>query len=126
MEILDAYDCCELELSGNATHLAPWHAKLGFRPDPFIATLHSLTVDGGLVPFMHLVVEKVSLLLLAHLLAEEVTCLDRCIPWAILSTCRNQSRAAREDQLDLGMRPMKWLSKRSGRYGIVGLQNDGC
>lgn len=63
MEILEAYNCCTLELSGNATHLAPWHVKLGFQPEPFIATLRSLTPDGGHVPFMHLVVEKVASLL---------------------------------------------------------------
>ncbi|THH03452.1 hypothetical protein EW145_g6247 [Phellinidium pouzarii] len=58
-EILEAYEACSLLLSGNGTHLAPWHAKLGFQPEPFIATLGSLTPDGGPVPLIDLVVEKV-------------------------------------------------------------------
>ncbi|RPD82278.1 hypothetical protein L226DRAFT_607431 [Lentinus tigrinus ALCF2SS1-7] len=57
-EILDAYDSTCLELCGNSTHLAPWHAKLGFVKDPFIATLDSLTADGGTVPAMDLIVQK--------------------------------------------------------------------
>ena len=58
-EILEAYDNTYLDLSGNSTHLAPWHAKLGFVKDPFIATLDSLTPDGGRVPAMDLIVTKV-------------------------------------------------------------------
>ena len=59
-EILDAYENTWLELGGNSTHLAPWHAKLGFVKDPFIATLDSLTADGGNVPAMDVIVQKVS------------------------------------------------------------------
>ncbi|KAH8110699.1 hypothetical protein DFH11DRAFT_1802190 [Phellopilus nigrolimitatus] len=58
-EILQAYDSCALLLGGNGTHLAPWHAKLGFQPQPFVATLASLTPDGGPVPLIDLIVEKV-------------------------------------------------------------------
>ncbi|KAM5535834.1 hypothetical protein V8D89_010452 [Ganoderma adspersum] len=57
-EILEAYDNTYLDLSGNSTHLAPWHAKLGFVKDPFIATLDSLTPDGGRVPAMDLIITK--------------------------------------------------------------------
>ncbi|KAI0720072.1 hypothetical protein C8T65DRAFT_634775 [Cerioporus squamosus] len=57
-EILEAYDNTWLELCGNSTHLAPWHAKLGFVKEPFVATLDSLTADGGIVPAMDLVVQK--------------------------------------------------------------------
>jgi len=39
-------------LSGNSTHLAPWHSKLGFRSQPSAATLNSLVPDGGIVPMM--------------------------------------------------------------------------
>ncbi|KAL5533656.1 hypothetical protein ACEPAG_116 [Sanghuangporus baumii] len=58
-EILEAYHSCTLLLSGNGSHLAPWHAKLGFQPEPFIATLGSLTADGGSVPSADFIVEKV-------------------------------------------------------------------
>ncbi|KAI5114831.1 hypothetical protein M0805_009730, partial [Coniferiporia weirii] len=57
-EILQAYDACTLLLSGNGTHLAPWHAKLGFQAEPFVATLGSLTPDGGSVPLVDFIIEK--------------------------------------------------------------------
>ncbi|EKM61613.1 uncharacterized protein PHACADRAFT_248310 [Phanerochaete carnosa HHB-10118-sp] len=47
-----------LTVSGNGCHLAPWHAKLGFHSEPFVATLGSLTPDGGLVPVMDLKIIK--------------------------------------------------------------------
>ncbi|KAL0068623.1 hypothetical protein AAF712_004339 [Marasmius tenuissimus] len=59
VEVLEAYTSCKLILNGNSSHLAPWHAKLGFQSGPFIATLRSLTPDGGMVPVMDLVVTKV-------------------------------------------------------------------
>ncbi|RDB29022.1 Breast cancer type 2 susceptibility [Hypsizygus marmoreus] len=57
-EVLDAYTSTKLILSGNSSHLAPWHAKLGFRNGPCISTLHSLTCDGGVVAAMDVVVVK--------------------------------------------------------------------
>ncbi|KAI0756270.1 hypothetical protein C8Q80DRAFT_1127651 [Daedaleopsis nitida] len=57
-DILQAYENTRLELSGNSSHLAPWHAKLGFVKEPFVATLDSLTADGGTVPVVDLVVVK--------------------------------------------------------------------
>lgn len=47
-----------LRISSNGCHLAPWHAKLGFQAQPFIATLGSLTADGGLVPVMDVKIVK--------------------------------------------------------------------
>ncbi|KAG2756480.1 hypothetical protein P692DRAFT_20765976 [Suillus brevipes Sb2] len=46
-EVLEAYDSNVLVLTGNSSHMAPWHAKLGFQRSPFIATFNSLTADGG-------------------------------------------------------------------------------
>lgn len=57
-EVLEAYDKVELNIAGNGTHPAPWHAKLGFQPQPAIATLHTLSPDGGIVPCLELVVTK--------------------------------------------------------------------
>ncbi|KAF5368607.1 hypothetical protein D9758_002203 [Tetrapyrgos nigripes] len=59
MEILEAYNSVKLVICGNSSHLAPWDAKLGFQRAFNIATMHSLTPDGGLVPAMDLVVTKV-------------------------------------------------------------------
>ncbi|KAH9932032.1 uncharacterized protein BXZ73DRAFT_89984 [Epithele typhae] len=58
-EILETYDHASLELYGNSTHLAPWHAKMGFVKEPFVATLDSLTADGGNISVMDLIVDKV-------------------------------------------------------------------
>ena len=60
MEVLDAYGSIHLILFGNSTHLAPWHAKLGFHSSPFVATLGSLTSDGGAVSLTDLIVMKVN------------------------------------------------------------------
>ncbi|KAJ8593227.1 hypothetical protein M405DRAFT_786267 [Rhizopogon salebrosus TDB-379] len=48
-EVLEAYESNVLVLTGNSSHMAPWHAKLGFQRSPFIATFNSLTPDGGIV-----------------------------------------------------------------------------
>ncbi|KAG6837644.1 hypothetical protein H0H93_004920 [Arthromyces matolae] len=58
-EVLEAYNSMKLVISGNSSHLAPWHAKLGFSPRPFIATFRSLTSDGGMVAAMDIVVVKI-------------------------------------------------------------------
>ncbi|KAH9070787.1 hypothetical protein EDB83DRAFT_2517952 [Lactarius deliciosus] len=58
-EVLEAYDRVELIITGNGTHLAPWHTKLGFQPYPAIATLNSISPDGGMIPCLELIVTKV-------------------------------------------------------------------
>ncbi|KAG7452267.1 uncharacterized protein BT62DRAFT_990538 [Guyanagaster necrorhizus] len=58
-EILEAYNSIKLILAGNSTHLAPWHAKLGFQRELPVATMHSLTRDGGIVAAMDLLIVKV-------------------------------------------------------------------
>ncbi|KAF4573238.1 hypothetical protein EYR36_007749 [Pleurotus pulmonarius] len=58
MEVLEAYNSVQLVLSGNSSHLAPWHAKLGFQREPFVSTLNSLTHDGGVISVIDIVVIK--------------------------------------------------------------------
>lgn len=58
-EPLEAYATTALKLTGNSTHLAPWHAKLGFHSTPWTSTLRSLSRDGGVAAVMRLVVQKV-------------------------------------------------------------------
>jgi breast cancer 2 susceptibility protein len=58
-EVLEAYDSNVLVLTGNSSHMAPWHAKLGFQRSPFIATFNSLTADGGNVAVAAVEVIKV-------------------------------------------------------------------
>ncbi|KAF8215873.1 hypothetical protein K438DRAFT_1659158 [Mycena galopus ATCC 62051] len=57
-EVLESYNSTNLVLSGNSSHLVPWHAKLGFQIAPSVATMHSLTADGGMVAAMDLVILK--------------------------------------------------------------------
>ncbi|KAG2022867.1 hypothetical protein CC2G_000587 [Coprinopsis cinerea AmutBmut pab1-1] len=59
MEILEAYDSVKLALSGNSTHLAPWHAKLGFQRDRYISTLRALSPDGGFISCVDVEILKV-------------------------------------------------------------------
>ncbi len=59
---MEAADSITLKIYANSSHLAPWHAKLGIQKDLFIATLDSLTPDGGLVGVMDLVIVKVRIL----------------------------------------------------------------
>ncbi|KAH8994286.1 hypothetical protein EDB92DRAFT_1795793, partial [Lactarius akahatsu] len=49
-EVLEAYNQVELTITGDGTHLAPWHTKLGFQPYPAIATLNSISPNGGMIP----------------------------------------------------------------------------
>ncbi|GAA5952250.1 hypothetical protein JCM10213_005182 [Rhodosporidiobolus nylandii] len=57
-DVLQGLSRSGLIISGNSTSLAPWHATLGFRPDPFVASLNKLTSAGGLVPLIDVVVER--------------------------------------------------------------------
>ena len=47
-----------LILTGNCCALARWDARLGQQPRPFLASLCSLSVDGGMIALMDLRVEK--------------------------------------------------------------------
>ncbi|KDQ15696.1 hypothetical protein BOTBODRAFT_108380, partial [Botryobasidium botryosum FD-172 SS1] len=57
-EVLKALECTNLALTGNSTTLARWDAKLGFSPRPFVATLGSLTADGGCVMLLDVVIVR--------------------------------------------------------------------
>lgn len=52
--MLESFDSSSLIISGNGTHLAPWHSKLGFKQRPSIPTLNSLSNEGGIIPFLFL------------------------------------------------------------------------
>lgn len=71
MEILDAYNSIRLVISGNSSHLASWHTKLGFQTGPCISTLNHLNGDGGLVAVMAVVVIKVYPLAFIEFIEEE-------------------------------------------------------
>ncbi|KAG8714021.1 hypothetical protein FRC09_018069 [Ceratobasidium sp. 395] len=57
-EVLRAYHSSVLKIGGNSTSLAPWDSRLGFQPRPYIASLRSLTVDGGPVALLDVHVLK--------------------------------------------------------------------
>ncbi|OCF33534.1 hypothetical protein I316_04606 [Kwoniella heveanensis BCC8398] len=58
-EVLDAFRSSHLIITGNSTSLARWHTRLGLHSHPFIASLGSLSIDGGAVTLMDIVLEKV-------------------------------------------------------------------
>ncbi|GAA5898352.1 hypothetical protein JCM8208_006954 [Rhodotorula glutinis] len=58
VEVLQGLHSSTLVISGNSTSLAPWHAPLGFRREPFVAGLSSLSPGGGLVPLVDVVIER--------------------------------------------------------------------
>ncbi|WVQ95823.1 hypothetical protein IAU59_002922 [Kwoniella sp. CBS 9459] len=58
-EVLDAFKTSHLAITGNSTSLARWHTRLGLQSQPFIASLGSLSMDGGVVALMDIIVEKV-------------------------------------------------------------------
>lgn len=55
---LRSFDRVRLIIGGNTSKLAAWNAKLGFTRDSFIGTIRSLSAEGGIVPLMDIVVEK--------------------------------------------------------------------
>ncbi|BGP38565.1 hypothetical protein JCM10450v2_002514 [Rhodotorula kratochvilovae] len=57
-EVLQALNSSTLVISGNSTSLAPWHATLGFHREPFVASLSSLSSNGGLVPLVDIVIDR--------------------------------------------------------------------
>lgn len=58
-EPLEAYDSSSLTISGNSTARASWYAKLGFQKKrPIVSTFRSLLPDGGLVPYIDVIITK--------------------------------------------------------------------
>ena len=61
-EPLEAYESSLLTISGNSTSRAYWYKKLGFqhlKQRHFICTFRSLLPDGGLVPFVDVIIVKI-------------------------------------------------------------------
>ncbi|WVW86946.1 hypothetical protein I302_109002 [Kwoniella bestiolae CBS 10118] len=58
-DVLEAINNSHLIISGNSSSLAKWHVRLGKQPQPFIASLSSLSVDGGVITLMDVVLEKI-------------------------------------------------------------------
>ena len=60
-EPLEAYESSTLIVSGNSTCRAHWAAKLGFRDQrrPAVCAFRSLTPDGGLVPYVDVIITKI-------------------------------------------------------------------
>ena len=58
-EPIEAFDTSPLLIRGNGCKIAPWHSRLGFQKMPFVSSIRSLTVDGGLVSILDAVVVKV-------------------------------------------------------------------
>ncbi|CAA7264792.1 unnamed protein product [Cyclocybe aegerita] len=81
MEILEAYNSTALVLTGNSSHLMPWHAKLGFTAGPCVSTLHSLTSDGGLVAALDFVIIQTYSVAFLETVEDEKGQKERRGPW---------------------------------------------
>ncbi|KAI0931562.1 hypothetical protein AcV5_004980 [Taiwanofungus camphoratus] len=95
-EILEVYDSTRLQFFGNSSHLAPWHAKLGFVKIPYVATFDSLTCDGGLVTLMDVTVTK-------------------AYPIAFIEFSEQNNRKIHDgpyNERDEAMRDDKWMKRR--------------
>jgi breast cancer 2 susceptibility protein len=57
--VLKSFNSSSIIISGNGTHLAPWHSKLGFKQKPSIPTSNSLTGQGGVVPLLFVTVHNI-------------------------------------------------------------------
>lgn len=57
-DVLAAFEKSALSLSGNATSLASWDSRLGFHQTAMVATLRSLSADGGAIPCMEIVLTR--------------------------------------------------------------------
>ncbi|XAO26180.1 hypothetical protein I312_105014 [Cryptococcus bacillisporus CA1280] len=57
-DVFEAHKSCRLVLSGNSTSLARWHARLGMQSQPYVSGLSSLSVDGGIITLMDIVIER--------------------------------------------------------------------
>ena len=58
-EVLEAYDKLELTIAGTGHTLLLGMPNTGFQPYPAIATLNSVSSDGGMIPCLELIVTKV-------------------------------------------------------------------
>ena len=110
-EILEAYDSVKLGLSGNSTHLVPWHTKLGFRRCASVCTLSSLTSDGGNIAMMNLRIEKVSSNPITNVSTRETS--SRYTLWHIWNSFK--TRMGSEEESDRWARRRKWLRGMLGR-----------
>ncbi|KAH7338915.1 BRCA2, oligonucleotide/oligosaccharide-binding, domain 1-domain-containing protein [Rhizoctonia solani] len=57
-EVLNAYHSSTLKITGNSTSLARWDARLGFHRGPFVASLRSLSADGGTIALLDVIITK--------------------------------------------------------------------
>jgi len=92
-EVLDAQDRSRLIISGNSSSMARWHSKLGLQPQPFVSGLSKLSVDGGIIVLMDLIIDKI--FPLAFMPAEKG---DRAPPW------NEAEERVREEKWKVGLR----------------------
>lgn len=57
-EPLEAFASSTIVISGNSTSRAAWHEKLGFQKRPYICAFSSLLPDGGIVPFIDVIITR--------------------------------------------------------------------
>ncbi|KAK4689433.1 breast cancer 2 susceptibility protein, partial [Tremellales sp. Uapishka_1] len=58
-DVLEAIEKSHLIISANSTSLSKWDSRLGFSSQPFVTGLSHLSVDGGNIALMDIVVDKI-------------------------------------------------------------------
>ncbi|KAJ7193302.1 hypothetical protein GGX14DRAFT_505977 [Mycena pura] len=114
-EVLEAYNSTRLVLSGNSSHLVPWYAKLGFQIRPWVATMHSLTADGGVVAAMDVVLLKVCPIAFLEFVEDENGEKHREGPWNEHDEAREHEKWKRRREVH-GSKLREELAKKEMRY----------
>lgn len=58
-DVLAAYNKSSLQITGNSTCLCRWDSKLGTAKMPFVASLRSLSANGGVAALLDIVIDTV-------------------------------------------------------------------
>lgn len=103
-DVLKSFNSSSIIITGNGTHLAPWHSKLGFKGRPSIPTLNSLTHDGGVVPLMFVTVKE-------------------ALPLAFIEMEPGKERITRDENEERAERT-RWMKQRSDEESR--LKEDAC
>lgn len=112
---LESLDKTLLNIAGNSTQLARWDTKLGRQNTPFVAGLSSLSVDGGNISLMDVIIDR--LYPVAYTASEKgkmdtpwgeveerqlqdawtVSCFVQCVMELIADVSRRSTRLNRQD-----------------------------
>ncbi|KAK4058357.1 hypothetical protein OIO90_000515 [Microbotryomycetes sp. JL221] len=92
-DALEGFDSQSLSICGNSTTLAPWHARLGFTDQSFVASLGSLTSSGGVVAQLEVIV-------------------DRLFPYGFVNTSKESKESGAWNEAEEKVKADEWIRAR--------------